>query len=165
MPIGITAFANEAAADELDGQAKIVGELLGGVHQFSLDLDTAGVKVQHGGQTGHHPEAAAPFAELVASEQVSLRECPQGMVRSLVVARNKGGNAMLARWKRRMRLVASRSKARTSAGRTDRVLITLRSRSGIVALLAFRFQVLSIPGERARSGARFDRFRAKNHPL
>src|SRR5262249_3595100 len=96
MPIGITAFANEAAADELDRQAKIVGELLGGVHQFSLDLDTAGVKVQHGGPTGHHPEAAAPFAELVASEQVYLRECSQGMVRSLVVARNKGGNAMLA---------------------------------------------------------------------
>src|SRR5262249_42347349 len=96
MPLGITAFANKAAADELDGQAKIVGELLGGVHQFSLDLDTAGVKAQHGGQTGHHPEAAAPFAELVASKQISLRECPQGVVRSLIVASNKGGNAIRA---------------------------------------------------------------------
>src|SRR5690242_12897195 len=94
MLTGITAFGNEAAAGELNGQAKIVGELLGGVHQFSLDLDTAGVKVQHGGQTGHHSKAAAPFAELVASEQICRRECLQGVIRSLVVARNKGGNPM-----------------------------------------------------------------------
>src|SRR5262249_26562527 len=45
-----TSFAasrNKAALNELDGQAEIVRELLGSVHQFGFNLDAVGVKFKH----------------------------------------------------------------------------------------------------------------------
>src|SRR5262245_31791661 len=49
-----------------------------------------------------------------------------------------------SRWKRRMRLLASRSNAQTSAGRTDRARPTSRSRSGIVPPIGFSYAVAEL---------------------
>ena len=73
---GLAFPGDEAAADKLYGQVEVGGEPHGGVYQFSLDLDAAGIEVEHGGQTSHHPEAAAPFAEQVARREVGRRQGP-----------------------------------------------------------------------------------------
>ena len=77
--------------DELHGQAEIVGKLLGSVDQFTLDFDAASVKVEHGGQTGHHAEAAAPFTEQPARCGVGSQITQEGIDHAKVTG-HKAGN-------------------------------------------------------------------------
>src|SRR6266852_5449414 len=57
---------NETAAHKLHREVEIAGELFSGLYQMSLDLNAAGVKIQHCGQACNDSKAAAPFAEQVA---------------------------------------------------------------------------------------------------
>jgi hypothetical protein len=66
---------DKAATNELHRHIEIVGELLSGLYQIAFDLDATGRKVQHGGQTGYHSEAAAPFTEETAARQAA-GQCP-----------------------------------------------------------------------------------------
>ena len=59
----IEASRNKAPLNKRYGQAEVGGELLGSFHQFGLNLDSASVKVKHGGKAGHDPETTAPFAK------------------------------------------------------------------------------------------------------
>ena len=60
---------NVAARGEIDGQLEIVGEIACFLHQNGLDLDPAGVEIEHRRQARNHPEAAPPLAELPAPRQ------------------------------------------------------------------------------------------------
>src|SRR5207245_474332 len=91
--IGVRAVGDKAAADELDGQVEVVGKLLGLSDQCAVDLDAAGVELEHGGQTGDDAEAAAPFAEQLAGGQVGGGKIAKNAIGSLKVTGHKAGDA------------------------------------------------------------------------
>src|SRR5262249_47566278 len=91
--VGRAAGRDEGAVDEVRGQAEVVRELPGLVHQLAVDLDAAGVEVEHGGQARHDAEAAPPLAEQVAAGEVLRGQGTQDGVGPVEVAGHKAGNA------------------------------------------------------------------------
>jgi len=63
---GIGTGGDEGAADELDGEVVIVGEILGFFDEEGFDFYAVRFIAEHGGEHGDDAETAAPFAEEIA---------------------------------------------------------------------------------------------------
>ncbi len=86
------ALRDETAPKKLDRQGEVIGQLAGLVDQVALDLDAAGVILQHGRQASDHAEAAAPFAEKVTPRDTAFGERLQDTVGLDIIAGNEPGN-------------------------------------------------------------------------
>ncbi len=87
-------LGDKARVNEFDAHTEVVGQLPGGVDKLLFDLNAPGIEAQHGGQTGHDAETAAPFTEMASGGNAF--QGPQYVVRLREIARHEAVDTAIA---------------------------------------------------------------------